>query len=135
MVRSIVAVVVGFVLIGGLNAGTNALLARFAPGMVPADGPVTDTASLLLISAYVALYGILGCYVTARLAPSRPMLHALVLGALGLAFSIPVAVQNWSDAPTWFNVFNLAAVLPYAWVGGWIRERELARAPARVAAS
>jgi hypothetical protein len=127
MVRSIAAVVVGFVLIGALNVGTSALLARVAPGMVPTDGPVASTASLLLISAYVALYGIAGCYVTARLAPSRPMLHALIVGVLGLAISSPTALQSWDDAPAWFNVYNLLAVMPYAWLGGWLRERELAR--------
>lgn len=135
MVRSIVAVVVGFVLTGALNVGTNALLARVMPGLVPADGPVTDPAALILVCAYVAVFGILGCWVTARLAPSRPMLHALVLGALALAMSVPVAMQNWGDAPAWFNVFNLVAVMPYAYIGGWLREQQQARAGQAAVAS
>ena len=126
MGRSILAIVVGFVLTAALNLGTNQLLSRAAPDLVPPPGtPNNNTTALVLICAYVAVYGILGCYVTARLAPSRPMLHALVLGALALAMSIPVTIQVWNDTPAWFNLFNLAAVMPYAWIGGRIRERQL----------
>ena len=127
MVRSIVAIAAGFFLIPLLNFATLAILARVAPETFPAGAPVTSTAGLILTCAYVAIYGIGGCYLTARLAPSRPMLHALIVGVLGLAISIPVALQNWADAPAWFNVYNLLAVMPYAYIGGRIRERELSR--------
>lgn len=135
MVRSIVAVAVGFVLTGALNVATNHMLSTVMPDVVPAGGPVTDPTALVLISVYVAAFGIVGCYVTARLAPSRPMLHALVVGGLALAMSIPVAIQNWADAPAWFNVYNLLAVMPYAYIGGWMREQELARAAHAATAS
>lgn len=137
MGRSILAIVAGFVLAGALNVGTNTLLSRVAPEMVPPPGtPNTNTTALLVICAYVALYGILGCYVTARLAPSRPLLHALIVGGLALAMSIPATMAVWNDTPAWFNVYNLLAVMPYAYVGGRIRERELARgAHGRLAAA
>ena len=134
MGRSIVAVAAGFVLTMALNLGTNAILVRL--GVIPAEGATTDAATLILVCAYVAVYGILGCYVAARLAPSRPMAHALVLGALALAMSIPITLQQWDTSPAWFNVYNLLAVMPYAWLGGRIRERELERGgAARLAAS
>ncbi|HEX5872872.1 MAG TPA: hypothetical protein VFY65_20715, partial [Longimicrobium sp.] len=105
MGRSILAIVAGFVLAGALNVGTNTVLSRVAPEMVPPPGtPNTNTTALLVICAYVALYGILGCYVTARLAPSRPLLHALIVGALALAMSIPATIAVWNDTPVWFNV-------------------------------
>jgi hypothetical protein len=136
MGRSIVAIVVGFVLTGALNVGTTAFLSTVAPGLIAPAGTYNDNlAGLLVVCAYVALFGILGCYVTARLAPSRPMLHALVLGALALAMSIPLTIQNWNDAPAWFNIYNLLAVMPYAWLGGGIRERELANAHGPLAAA
>jgi hypothetical protein len=125
MGRSIIAVVVGFVLAGGLNVGTNLLLSRVAPELIPPGAPVTNPSALVLVCAYVAVYGILGCYVTGRLAPSRPMLHALVMGGLALAMSIPVTIQAWNDTPAWFNVYNLLAVMPYAWIGGRLAERGL----------
>ena len=128
MGRSILAIVVGFVLTGALNVGTGTLLSRVAPDLVPPPGtPNGSTAGLLLISAYVALFGVLGCYVTARLAPSRPLLHALIMGAIALVMNIAMTIPVWSNAPAWFNVYNLLAVMPYAYVGGRIRERELSR--------
>jgi hypothetical protein len=128
MGRSILAIVVGFVLTGALNVGTQMLLQGAAPEMFPPAGtPNVNMTSLLLICAYVAVYGVLGCYVTARLAPSRPLLHALSMGGLALAMSIPMTMSAWNDAPAWFNVYNLLAVMPYAYLGGRIRERELER--------
>lgn len=137
MGRSILAIVGGFVLAGALNVGTNTVLSRVVPEMVPPPGtPNTNTEALVVICAYVALYGILGCYVTARLAPSRPLLHTLIVGGLALAMSIPATIAVWNGTPAWFNVYNLLAVMPYAYIGGRIRERELARAPSgRVAMS
>jgi hypothetical protein len=127
MMKSIVAIAVGFVLTAVLNVGTNAVLAKVAPGLIPTGAPVTDPPALVLVCAYVAAFGILGCYVTARLAPSRPLFHALVLGGIALAMSIPVTIMAWNDTPAWFNVYNLLAVMPYAYVGGRIRERQLER--------
>lgn len=131
MGQSIIAVVVGFVLTAVLNLATNAALA--AAGVIPSAGPTTDTATLVLVCAYVAAYGILGCYVTARLAPQRPLFHALVLGGVALAMSIPVMIGAWNDTPAWFNVFNLLAIMPYAYVGGKVRERQLAGGTASLA--
>lgn len=128
MQRSIIAVVAGFVLTFALNMAANFGLAQVSPAF--AARPLTDPAWLIGISAYVAVFGIAGCYLTARLAPSRPMLHALILGGIALAMSIPITIGAWNDTPAWFNVYNLLAVMPYAWIGGAIRERELARTPA-----
>ena len=40
-------------------------------------------ALFILATAYRTIYGVLGAYIAARLAPNRPMMHALILGALG----------------------------------------------------
>lgn len=132
MFRSIAAVVIGFVLIAALSIGTNVLLSNLAPDLYPASGIVTDSGALVLALAYVAVYAIAGCYLTARLAPSRPMLHALVLGGLGLAFNVMGVVVTWGQVPAWYSLAGLALTMPYAWIGGRLRERELAGgAPAR----
>ncbi|HLM69359.1 MAG TPA: hypothetical protein VK358_17600, partial [Longimicrobium sp.] len=104
MVRSIVAVVTGFVLIAVLSLGTNVVLARVAPELYPESGIVTHTGALVLALLYVAVYAIAGCYLTARLAPSRPMLHALVLGALGLLVNVAGVVATWGQVPAWYSL-------------------------------
>jgi hypothetical protein len=45
--------------------------------------------ALLFATIYRTIYGVSGSYIAARLAPDRPMLHAMVLGVLGFAVSIP----------------------------------------------
>jgi hypothetical protein len=128
MGRSILAIVVGFILTGALNVGTTPSFPAWRRSWCRRRAPPNNNvAGLLVICAYVALFGILGCYVTARLAPSRPLLHALIMGGLALAMSIPMTILAWNDAPAWFNVYNLLAVMPYAWIGGTLRERQVGR--------
>lgn len=130
MLRSIGAIVSGFVLIAALSFGGDFVLRAAVPGAFDAAGAVGSTPVLVAILAYVAVFAVFGCYVAARLAPSRPMAHALVLGALGLAFNVAGTIAMWNTAPAWYHATALALVMPYAWLGGRIRERELARAGA-----
>lgn len=126
IVRSILAIVTGFLVIGVLAFGTGAAL--HAAGVVPAAGePVTDIGLVLLEAAYVAVFAIAGCWLAAWLAPDRPMRHALILGFLGLAFNLMGAVATWGQRPAWSILLNLALVLPYAWIGGRLREMQLER--------
>jgi hypothetical protein len=125
--RSILAVVAGFVLIAALSFGTDAVLRAVWPGAVDAAGRSADARFLLLSIAYVGVFATAGCYLAAALAPARPMRHALVLGALGLVFTTLGTATQWNSAPAWYHVVSLALVLPYAWLGGRLRERELTR--------
>ena len=131
ILRSILAIAVGFLLIGALAFGTGAAL-QSAGILPPAGEPLTDAGPLVLETLYVAIYAIAGCWLAARLAPDRPMRHALILGFLGLAFNVMGAVATWGQRPAWYILLNLALVLPYAWIGGRLREQQLERAPLAV---
>ena len=133
LLRSVLAIVVGFVLIGALSVGTDYLLIAAMPGAFDAAGRTTDARLLALILAYVGAYATFGCYVAARLAPSRPMRHALGLGVLGLAMNVAVSMATWGAHPRWFVVAGLATTMLWAWLGGRLRERELARPGVRPA--
>ncbi len=61
--------------------------------MVGFDGP------LLLATVYRTVYGVLASYIIARLAPDRPMQHALVGGFIGLVVSILGAAVTWNKGP------------------------------------
>lgn len=126
IVRSILAIVVGFLFIGALAGGTGAILS--SAGILPAGGLMTDPALVLLEAAYVAVFAIAGCWLAAWLAPNRPMRHALILGFLGLVFNVIGAVATWGQRPAWAIALNLALVMPYAWLGGRLREQQLERA-------
>ena len=127
MKRTVLAVAAGFVLIAALSFGTDAMVRAAWPGAFDAAGATTSVPMLLLSLAYVGVFATAGCYLTAALAPGRPMRHALILGALGLAFNVAGAAARWDTAPAWYHAAALALVLPYAWLGGRLRERELAR--------
>ncbi|HEU4560237.1 MAG TPA: hypothetical protein VFS20_20475, partial [Longimicrobium sp.] len=126
MLRSILAIVAGFVAIGVLSFGTAAGLS--AAGILPdTSQPTTDTGVLLLTLAYVAVYAIAGCYLTAVLAPNRPMRHALILGALGLVFNVVSSLGMRGLFPDWYLAVGVLTTMPYAWIGGRLRELQLAR--------
>jgi hypothetical protein len=131
-VRSFLAVVVGFVFIGALSFGTDAAL--YAAGIMPAlSTPVADTKLLALTVVYVAIYAIAGCWLTAFLAPSHPMRHALIEGVLGLVFTIANVGAQWGTYPAWYGILSIAVVMPYAWIGGRLREMQIERAGGRPA--
>jgi hypothetical protein len=127
MKRSAVAVAAGFVTIFVLAMGTDAALRALLPTRFGPNGRVDDVGLLLLTLLYVFAFAALGCWLTARLAPDRPMRHALLLGALGLAFNVAGTIAAWDTAPAWYHLVALALVMPAAWVGGAVRERQLAR--------
>lgn len=125
MGRSILAIVTGFVVIGALSFGADAVLKQMMPGAFDATGRVNSVPVLLLIMAYVAIFAIAGCYLAARLAPNKPMRHALILGVLGLIFNIAGSAAMWNTAPAWFHLVSLVMVMPYAWIGGKLRENQI----------
>ena len=127
MLRSIGAVAAGLIVTFVLIMATDAVLRLLLPGAFAPDGRVTSVPVLLGTQLYVACFAILGTYLTARLAPSHPMRHALALGLIALIASIPGTIAYWSSAPAWYHVLALSLVMPLAWAGGRLRVRQLER--------
>jgi hypothetical protein len=127
--RSVLAVLVGMVVAIALTLATDELLHRI--GVFPPWGAsmVGFDGALLLATVYRTVYGVLGSYLTARLAPSRPMGHAMVGGAIGLAVSILGAAVTWNKGPAfgphWYPLALVVLALPTAWVGGKFRVGQL----------
>src|SRR5260370_30343318 len=64
-------------------------------GVLP-KGPLHDFRQGLIELAYRGVYTVLGSYIAARLAPNRPMKHALALGVVGFVVNILGAVATWN---------------------------------------
>lgn len=124
MFKSIRAVVVGFILVGVLAVAADFIVHAAAPHAYDAKGRTESLAVLVLALLYTPAFGVVGGYVTARLAPGNPQRHALVLGVLGLLFSVPVVMAHWDDAPAWFHIVSLLTVVPAACLGGSWRSRQ-----------
>lgn len=118
--RSTGSVLAGVLAIIVLSIGTDMVL--HATGVFPALGQPMADALFVLATAYRTVYGVAGGYITARLAPDRPMQHALALGAVGLALSIVGAVATWGRepalGPAWYPLALVALTMPQCWAGG-----------------
>ncbi len=125
--QSIGAVLAGAVAGIVITIGTD--MALRAAGVLPPLGEPAGDGPLLLATLYRTVYGVAGAYITARLAPDRPMMHALVLGALGFAASVVGAVVTWNKGaafgPHWYPVALVVLAMPQSWLGGRLPERQL----------
>jgi hypothetical protein len=123
--KSVWPIIAGFFLLAALSVGADMVLRGFFPKMFgPSEAPQSTLASFVAIF-YAALSGALSSYLTARLAPSRPVTHALALGAIIFLFAVGGLVGWWQRASEWFNFAFLAMVFPSAWFGGLLRARKL----------
>ena len=111
-----------------LSIGTDGVM--HAIGYFPPIGQPVSSGPLIPATIYRAVYGVIGAYVAASLAPNRPMLHAMVLGALGLLVCIAGAAFTWNRGaefgPHWYPVALVLLALPTAWLGGKLGQRKVA---------
>lgn len=132
VLRSIGALLAGFLAVIVLSLGTDAAL--HATGVFPPWGQPMADSLFLLATAYRSVYGVAGSYIAARLAPDRPMAHAMALGVVGLALSIVGAVATWNRGPAfgpkWYPLALIATALPCAWAGGRLRAVQSRTRPA-----
>lgn len=120
--KSILAILAGFVVVVAISIGTDIILEL--TGVLPKIGTRLSDSQALLATVYRTIYGVVGSYITARLAPSRPMGHALVGGVIGLIISTAGAVVTWNHVPSlgphWYSVSLIIGALPTAWLGAKI---------------
>jgi hypothetical protein len=127
--RSIGAVLVGLVVGIAITLVTDVVL--HAIHVFPPWGAsmVGFETALLVATGYRTVYGVLSSYIIARLAPDRPMMHALVGGVIGLAVSTLGAVATWNKGPAfgphWYPLALIVLAMPQAWAGGKLRVMQL----------
>jgi hypothetical protein len=93
--RSIWSIVAGFLVVVALSIGTDVVL--HATGVFPALGKRMSEGLFILATVYRTAFGVLGSYVTARLAPEKPMKHALIGAAIGFVLATIGAVATWNS--------------------------------------
>jgi sulfite exporter TauE/SafE len=127
ILRSIGAVVAGFVVVFVLSLGTDVIM--HATGIYPPWFQPMSDSLFVLATAYRLVYGVIGGYVTARLAPASPMKHALVLGAIGTLMATIGAIGTWNAGPElgpkWYLIVLIVTAIPCSWLGGKLRLMQL----------
>ena len=121
ILRSILAVLAGVVFVVAASTGTDVALEKSVlPQM---NSPNAPPELLGLALAYRTLFGVAGGWIAARLAPSRPMTHAVVLGAIGTLAALAGLIAMWGFGQHWYPIALVVLALPESWLGGRLAAR------------
>jgi hypothetical protein len=75
-----------------------------------------------LAAAYRVVITIGGGYLTARLAPNRPLAYAVALGIVGFVAAAAATAATWNVQPPlgphWYPLALVATAVPCTWIGG-----------------
>jgi hypothetical protein len=124
--RSVAAVAAGFFATALLSLATDVVM--HATGVFPRWGQAMSDGLFVLATIYRVVYTLIGGYVTATLAPRRPMSHVMVLGAIGTIAATVGLVATWNAGPAfgpkWYPVLLVVTALPCVLAGGMLRSRQ-----------
>lgn len=131
MLRSVLAIVAGYLVSAVLVFVGFTVLGRIAPSAMSAAGLAAAprpglVLGILLMDVVIA---VVGGYVTALIARRAPIGHALALGVLMFILGIVTAWASPEREPTWYAIWMPIVVLPAAVVGGMIRARQTQGGP------
>ena len=118
--RSVGAVVAGFVATALLSLGTDVVM--HATGVFPPWGEPMSNGLFVWATVYRVAFTVIGGFITAWLAPRKPMTHVLVLGALGIVAASAGVLATWNRGPEfgpkWYPIALVVTALPCVWAGG-----------------
>jgi hypothetical protein len=126
--KSVWAVLAG--VLGIILATTLVDIVLHLAGVYPPGGKLDDGLALVA-SSYRLIIGIAGGYLTAKLAPDRPLWHALILGWVGVALGLAGVVATWNMdlGPRWYPISLAVLAVPQCWLGGRLRARQVRNLP------
>jgi hypothetical protein len=118
--RSGGAILAGFLTGAVLSLGADEML--HALNVFPPWGQPMDDHLFWMPALYRFIFNAAGCYLAARLAPNKPLRHALVIGALGFFLGLAGTLAAWNHVPSlgphWYSAAVVLMSLPCAWLGG-----------------
>ena len=116
--KSIGVIIVGFMVSALLSIVTDFLLESIGVLPDPSKG-LFDTGMIILVLFYRGIYNIVSGFLVAKLAPGKPMLHAMILGAIGTILTVlaTFAPSFAEKAPLWFGYTLAAITIPTLWSG------------------
>ena len=133
ILRSTMALFVGFISVAVLSLGTDQVLhvLKIYP---PWGKPMHDPSLNVLALSYRIVYTILGGYITASLAPHAPMRHVIVVGIVGFVAGSAGAITAITVAdlgPDWYPIALALTAFPCVWLGGVLHDVWHSNADAR----
>lgn len=122
ILRSIGAIIAGFLVGGILSVGTDTLL-RTLKVFPPLEEGFFIPWMIVLAIVYRSLYNVIGCYVTAALAPDKPMVHVMIIGVFGFVLTVIGTFTHTDKGPVWYGITLAMLTIPSAWLGATLRIR------------
>ena len=121
--QSILAIVAGVLVVVVATTAVDILL--HLTGVLPAMGQPLSDGLAVLASSYRLVISIAGAWLTARLAPDRPLVHAVRLGCVGTVLGVIGVAATWNAGlgPRWYPISLAVLAIPQCWLGGRIYER------------
>ena len=123
--RSVAALLAGFATTAVLSLAADAVM--HAAGVFPPWGQPMSDGLYIWATAYRVVFTVLGGYITARVAPAKPMRHVVVLGVIGLLAASAGTVATWNQGPEfgpkWYPILLVVTALPCVWAGGALAAR------------
>lgn len=122
--KGIGAVLAGMIFIVLSHTGTDFLLEKLGIFTSPDQGFHT-TWMVVTATIYRSLFTVAGGYITAALAPNRPMYYATILGVIGIVAGTAGAIVTipMGIAPAWYPIALVALALPCTWLGGKLKTK------------
>ena len=116
--KSIWAVVAGVLVIVIVTTLVDILL--HVVGVYPPMEQPLDDRLALMATLYRIIIAIGGAWLTAKLAPQKPMKHAIILGCVGTLLGLIGVVTTWNKGmgPHWYPIALMVLAIPQCWVGG-----------------
>ncbi|MBI1797449.1 MAG: hypothetical protein HYR74_10405 [Candidatus Eisenbacteria bacterium] len=129
MKRSIWAVIAGALIIIVVTTLVDAVL-HVIGVFPPMNRPINDALALLATS-YRIVISVGGAWLTARLAPDKPMKHALILGLVGVVLGLVGVAATWNLGlgPRWYPISLVVLAIPQCWLGGKLYEMRSRKRP------
>lgn len=122
MLKSIGAVFAGFLTVVILSIVTDTILE--ALNIFPPLGQGLFITWMLVVALiYRCIYTVAGGYVTASLAPDKPMRHVIILGIIGIVAGSAGVVVGWNLSQHWYPIALVVTAMPCTWFGGKLKTR------------
>lgn len=114
--KSIGAILAGFVLTFILSLGTD--FALNATGFLKMENFKENSNIVVLgVIVYRFIFNVVGCYLTAKLAPLNPMKHCIIIGIIGTVLSLVASIAMWNEAVPFYNISVILMSIPSAYIG------------------
>jgi hypothetical protein len=124
ILKGIGAVLAGMIFIVLSHTGMDFILERLGIFPPPEQG-LHITWMVVTATIYRSLLTVAGGYITAALAPNRPMLYATILGLIGILAGTAGAIVTipMGLAPAWYPIALVVLALPCTWLGGKLQTK------------